>query len=292
MFRGMIPALATPFQGDTKQVDYKAFEKLLTHVIDGGADGVVVAGTTGEKPTLSEEEVETLTRLAFRQTHGKIPLIVGSGTNATQKSIEATKRARDAGADGALALVPYGNKPTPFGVIKHFEALQEAKLPIILYHHPGRTGITLDLETLSTIINFPHVVAIKDCSKNLQDLSILSKKTVVLTGDDESILEVVKIGGKGVISIIGNLIPREWKRVVSLALSGNFTEGEKELQELLPLLRAINLEVNPQGIKCALSLVGLCEDLLRLPMTQVSRSTKGEIQEVLKRIKVESLAFL
>lgn len=278
MFTGMIPALATPFRGDNQEVDIKAFEKLVCHVIEGGADGVVVAGTTGEMPTLSEEEIDSLTSAAFRHTEGKVSLIVGTGTNATKKSVEATKRAKDLGADGALVIVPYGNKPTFQGVVKHFEAFSEADLPVILYHHPGRTGITLDLLTLSTIVEFPHVVAIKDCSKNLKDLSILAKKTVILSGDDESLLETLKVGGRGIISVIGNLLPKEWKEIVTLGLMGNFIEGKKRFQEILPLIQAINLEVNPQGIKCALALYGLCENSLRLPMIPASHETEEEIK--------------
>jgi 4-hydroxy-tetrahydrodipicolinate synthase len=293
MWQGMIPALITPFLEGGEKIDERSFEALLLSVLDGGAAGVVVGGTTGESPTLTEGELDLLTTMALRVLGKKIPVIVGTGTNATQKTVLLTKKARDLGAAAALVIVPYYNKPTSLGVIKHFEALREVKMPTILYHHPGRTGITLDLETLSTITQFDHVVGLKDCSKNfplLRDLVERNPSLSIFSGDDETVLETLAIGGRGVISVIGNLIPREWSEVVKLALQGGRKEAKKLFLKLLSLMQAVNLEVNPQGIKCALALQGMCRNILRLPMVEANNTTRDAIQEnLLATLNIASL---
>lgn len=287
MFTGSIVAMVTPFL-ESGEIDFESVRKLVaTHLLEG-TDGLVVGGTTGEGPTLEEEEFSKLLAFVIKEVNGKIPVIAGTGSNSTKKTVYLTKLAKEIGARGALVIVPYYNKPTDEGVIAHFAEVNKVMLPLIVYHHPGRCGIELDSETLIKLLKYEFVVGLKDCSKNKSALRHVLEKVpdaIILSGDDESSIEMIQRGAKGVISVMGNLLPSYWKNIIDNALLGNFLEAEKQYAVIKALVWAISLEVNPQGIKYALFEEGLCKNVLRLPLIPVRKETEEEIYESLKEVR-------
>lgn len=287
MFTGSIVAMVTPFL-ESGEVDFESVRKLVKMHLAEETDGLVIGGTTGEGPTLEEEEFCSLLEFVLKEVGGKFPVIAGTGSNSTRKTACLTKRAKQIGASGALVIVPYYNKPTDRGVLAHFEEINKIGLPLIVYHHPGRCGIELDAKTIIKLLRYDFVVGIKDCSKNYSALRQVLESiphAVVLSGDDEKAIEMVQRGAKGAISVIGNLMPRYWKSIIETAIKGNFSESEKMYAQIKSLVWAISLEVNPQGIKFALSQEGLCKNNLRLPLVCVTKDTEEEIYESLKEVR-------
>lgn len=279
MFTGSITALVTPFLKEGG-IDFLSLKKLIEKQILEEVDGLVVAGTTGEGPTLSKEEFCELLTFVLKEVGGKCPVIAGTGTNCTSKSVEMTRVAKEIGADGAILIVPYYNKPTDRGVLAHFREIGKVGLPYIAYHHPGRCGIELDVESLVELTKYDYLVGIKDCSNHhalIREVLEKAPEAVFLTGNDEGVIGQIRRGMKGSISVIGNLFPGYWKAIVDLALKGQFSEAEALYVKIQPLLWALSLEVNPQPIKCALQL-----DVLRLPLLSVEEDTKEEIYEAIK----------
>ena len=283
-FTGLYVALATPFT-PAGEVDAPAFRRLVRHVLDGGADGVVVLGSTGEAATILDGERDTLVALCLEAAAGA-PVIVGTGSNATRQAAEWTRRAQAAGAQGALVVTPYYNKPTPGGLVSHYEAVAEAApgLPLIVYNVPGRTGLNVTPATMSRLWENPQVVAVKESSANLAQIAEVIRTMpagkVLLSGDDNLALPSIAVGAAGLVSVLGNLAPRPTSDMVHLALAGRGREALALHQSLLPLMDALFLESNPIPLKAALEHIGVCGSTLRLPLTSASAATRARLAEL------------
>ena len=284
--RGTFVALVTPFRdGD---VDAGALRALVDRVIDGRVDGLMPCGTTGEGATLRPEEFDLVVRTVIQQARGRVPVLPGTGTNDTASSVERAKRARELGADGALVVVPYYNKPTQEGLYRHFRAVAEgAGLPIVLYDVPSRTGTTLAVETVARLASLNAVVAVKAACGDLLRVSSLVRacgaRATVLSGDDVLTLPVIAVGGQGVVSVTANLAPEPVSALVRAALANEMDEARAIHHRLHPLHAALFLESNPIPIKAALALCGHIREELRLPLCPL-----GEVyREPLRRVLAE-----
>lgn len=287
MFFGSIPALITPFRDEGECVDFDCFARLVQEQIDAGSDAIVIGGTTGEFPTLEGYELEKLVAIGVEKCRGKIPVIVGTGSNATKKSVRLTQLTKELGADGCLVTVPYYNKPTRDGITKHFKEVARVGLPVIVYHHPGRTGITLSVDHILELCEISGVVAIKDSSGNVELVERLLEERgdlSILCGDDELLLDYLKAGAVGIISVMANLLPSYWKRMVKLIWDDQEEDAEELFENFRDIVWATNLEVNPQGIKCAMSLEKGVENSLRAPLIPVTDKTEQEIKTALESL--------
>lgn len=286
MFRGTFTALVTPFRNG--EVDVEALEGLVEFQISQGVDGLVPCGTTGESPTLSEEEDRLVVETVVRVANGRVPVIAGTGSNSTDMAIRYTKMAEEAGADGSLQVTPYYNKPTQEGLYRHFAAIAEStSLPLILYNIPSRTGVALSAETTARLAEIPNVVGTKEATHSM-DLAadirrMCGEEFVILSGDDSLTLPIIALGGDGVISVASNVAPAAVSRMVRTLLSGDFARGREMHYELLPLFRALFIETNPIPVKTAASLLGLCSDEMRLPLSPMEGENLRRLQEVLDR---------
>ena len=282
---GLAVALATPFTA-TGEVDLPAFRKLVRHVVAGGVDTLVPLGSTGEAATLLDAERDAIISACLEESSGR-PVVVGTGHNATRQAAALTKRAQGLGAQGALVVVPYYNKPTPDGLVAHYEAVAEAApgLPLIAYNVPGRTGLNLAPATLMRLWQNPQVVAVKESSGNLAQIAEIVRTLPdgkgLLSGDDNLALAALAVGATGLISVLGNVLPRETSAMVAAALQGRREEALRLHQQLLPLMDALFLESNPIPLKTALKLLGLCGDGLRLPLVPASVATRTRMAEAL-----------
>jgi 4-hydroxy-tetrahydrodipicolinate synthase len=285
MFKGSIVALATPFT-QQNEVDYRTLHALIEWHIDSSTDAIVLCGCTGEASTLSDGEQVKIFKEAVLAAKGRIPLIAGTGSNNTQHAMQMTEEARKAGVDGALVILPYYNRPTSEGCFQHFQELSKVGLPLILYHHPGRTGIKLPVKALARILKLPNLVAVKDVTADLDYMIELMQEIdiPVLSGDDTLALPMMASGAVGVISIVANLIPREWKILTTLLLSDQLDEGREFFRRYYPLAKAMVLEINPQCIKYALSAIGKCSSKIRLPLIEPQETTKQQILSELVKI--------
>ena len=268
MFCGSIPALITPFN-EKEQIDYPCLEKLLLLHLRSETSAIAIAGTTGEGPTLEDGEVQTLIPFCKNILKKKIPLLVGTGSNSTKKTITKTENALRLGADGALVIVPYYNKPTDAGCLEHFKRVASVGLPIVAYHHPGRTGKTMSVSSLVDLLAIPGIVSLKEASGDLGTTKgILQKnpKGKILSGDDPLAIEQIKIGACGSISILANLFPKEWSQLIQTALKGDFQDALEKYRTLSKPLEKILCDGNPVGIKKAMHHHGLCKNIVRLPL--------------------------
>lgn len=284
MFKGSIVALVTPFnaQGD---VDFKLLADLVEWHIESSTDAISLCGTTGESPTLSHEETLEIFRVAVSVSNGRIPIIAGTGSNDTAKAVQLTLEAKNIGVDAALVVVPYYNRPLAEGCYQHFQALSEVGLPMILYHHPARTGIKLSVKALMRILELPNIVAVKDATADLDyALELMHQtKTPILSGDDSLLLPHMAAGAVGVVSIVANIIPRQWKILTTLMLSDEVGEGRDYFRRYYPLVKSMVLETNPQCVKYALSLMDKCLPKLRLPLTLPQDAVKQQIESEMEK---------
>lgn len=280
--KGLITAIVTPFKRGA--VDLRSFERLLSLQLDSEVDGVVINGTTGESPTLHFNEVKELFDTARAILSDKLPVIVGTGSNSTQDSIEMTKVAEQWGADAALVVVPYYNKPPQRGLIAHFESIANAaKIPIVLYNVPSRTVASLSLEAIVELARHPNIVALKEASGDLGFLERLKDRVPenfsLLSGDDGSAIEFCKKGGHGVISVLSNFMPREFREMILRAKDSGFDSIER-FSRLKKLNDLLYVEANPIAVKAALYLMGLIESQeLRLPLVQLKDEYILELKE-------------
>ena len=282
MKRNFIVALITPFTGSGK-IDRQALTSLIDWHVESETEGVVLAGSTGEGTALSVEEKEELYRLAVERAKGKLFLIANVGTNLTASTVEGAKRAKDLGVDGALAIIPYYNRPTFEGCFRHFEALDRCSLPFILYHHPMRTGTSLNAEQLAKLASFPYLIGIKEASGDLNlaaRLRCLTEK-LLFSGDDLLALSHLATGFDGSISILGNVFPDLWASFIEMMQDGALEKARALFFKLFAFSRSLVLETNPQGVKYALSLRGGCEPLYRLPLMEPQEETKKAISKEL-----------
>ncbi len=277
---GTYTAIATPFSADGKSVDRAALDALLDHQIKGGVAGIVPCGTTGESPTLSHAEQREVISAAIAKAKGKMQVIAGTGSYSTDEAIAKSREAEEAGADGVMVVVPYYNKPTQEGLVRHFVAIAKSvRCPIVIYNIPGRTGVDLSVDAMARILDAaPNVVATKEATGNVlraEQLAVrFGDRLTVLSGDDSLTLPMIAVGAKGVISVASNVVPAEVSRATSLALSGDLGAARAAHLRLLPLFEALFVEANPGPIKAALAHRGIGRDVLRLPMAPIGEASK------------------
>lgn len=286
MFEGTMVALITPFKDG--KVDVERLRALTARMIEAGVDTLVPAGTTGESATLSHEEHILVVRHVIEEAKGRVKVLAGTGSNATHEAIALTKAAKEAGADGALLISPYYNKPTQEGLYAHFAAIaKEVAIPIVLYNIPGRTAVRIETATLSRLSRIPNIVGVKDSTGSLEfvmdTLNACEEGFEVYSGEDALNVPILAVGGKGVVSVLGNLMPKELVRMVSLARSGDIQEAAVLQRKLLPLIHALFLETNPIPIKAALALLGNVQEEYRLPLVPMSEPHKQHLIQAMQK---------
>ena len=282
-FNGAFTALVTPF-ADGK-VDHDKLRETVDWQIEQGINGLVPCGTTGESATLTHDEHTDVLRTVLKQVNGRVPVIAGTGSNSTAEAIALTKAAQNMGADAALVITPYYNKPSQEGLFRHFEALAGAvQLPLVLYNVPSRTSVNMEAATVARLAEFANVVAVKEASGDLYQIAkiINTSKLAVLSGEDAQTVEMMELGATGVISVTANVAPADVARMVALKKNGNDDEAASLDKKLRPLHDAMFVETNPQPVKTALKLLGRGNGEMRLPMWGVSDESAAAIEKALK----------
>jgi len=286
MFKGAITALVTPFKNGN--LDVNALKKLIEFQVEKGINGIVPCGTTGEAPTLSYEEHKKVIELTVKYVKKHVPVIAGTGANSTEEAIELTEFAKKAGADGALLVCPYYNKPSQEGLYRHFKKIAETvDIPIILYNIPGRTGINMLPETVVRLSKIPNIVGIKEASGSLEQVTEIIKNTdkdfVVLSGDDTLTLPMLSLGGKGVISVASNIIPDRITKMVTLYLNKKVEEARKIHYEYYDFMKAMFIETNPVPVKTAMGMMKMIDPEVRLPLCEMTEANLNKLKAVLQR---------
>jgi 4-hydroxy-tetrahydrodipicolinate synthase len=290
MFKGTYTALITPFKKDLS-IDEGALRRIVNFQIENGISGLVPVGTTGESPTTTAEEDKRIYRIVIEEAAGRVPVICGSGSNSTAEAVTYTRNAKEVGADAALIVCPYYNKPTPNGLVQHFRKIaDEGGLPIIVYNIKGRTGLNIDTDTLMEIAQHPNVVGVKEASGDLNQMKEVIERCSdgfsVLSGDDSLALDLVKMGGQGVISVASQVMPRQVSVYIAHALAGDVERAEKEKEELDELFDSMFIETNPIPVKTALALMGICRERFRLPLCEMEEQNKHKLIATLKRYQL------
>lgn len=285
MFSGAMTALVTPFSEG--QVDYETLTELVEFQLENGIDGLVPVGTTGESPTLTYEEHKRVIECVVETAAGKVPVIAGTGSNSTAEAIELTAYAKKIGVDASLQVAPYYNKPTQEGFYEHFKAIaEEVDLPLVLYNIPGRCGGSgMSPETIAKLAELENVVAIKEATGSLDQASEIAMRCdlPILSGDDSLTLPLASVGGKGVISVVANIVPADVIAMTDLILEGDLVSARKWHRKLFALSKnMLTLATNPIPIKAAMAMLNMCSDELRLPMTQLNAKQEAVIQKSLK----------
>jgi 4-hydroxy-tetrahydrodipicolinate synthase len=281
-------ALVTPFTS-TGRLDEAAARRLTQRQIDEGIHFLVPCGTTGESPTLTREEHVRVVELAVEEAHGRVPVLAGAGGYNTHEVIELAREVEQAGAQGILSVTPYYNKPTQDGLLRHYETIAASTpLPIIVYNVPGRTGCNVEPRTLARLAEIPNIVGVKEASGNMAQISdvcrLVPDDFIVLSGDDALTLPVMAVGGRGVISVVSNLSPRNVSRMVEAAEAGDFPTARAMNKRLLGPTFTMFLEANPIPVKAAMAMLGLLEESYRLPMVPPSSATRTKIAEALAQL--------
>lgn len=288
MFRGSIVAVVTPFTSEG-EVDYSSFKHLIDwHAVEG-TDAIVCCGTTGETPTLTLEEQYNIFKIAIDVSHKRVPIIAGTGTYDTRKTVEATAHAKALGADGCLVVVPYYSRPTPEGCIAHYTEVSKVGLPMIVYHHPVRTGIRLSAQVLAAIARLPSVAAIKEASGGLELIQEIRQivDIPIFSGDDTLTYAMLELGAAGGISIVANVIPGAWREMIQSYHQGHHARAKELDAYYAALCQSLVLETNPQCVKYALSLLGKCEPYMRLPLLQPREANKLAILQALTNVALK-----
>ena len=292
MFKGSNVALVTPFKNN--KLDENTYIKLIHFHMKNGTNGLVPAGTTGESPTLSHDEHEKVIELCVKESNGKLPVFAGTGSNSTEEAISLTLHAEKIGADGALIVTPYYNKPTQEGLYQHYKAINDkCGIPILIYNIPGRSVIDMSVDTMARLYELKNIIGVKDATGDLnrvdQTLKKLGKDFLQLTGNDDNALEFNKRGGEGAISVTANIAPKLCSTFQKLSKSINdneYKEAEKLNKILQPLHHSMFVESNPSPVKYAAKLLGLCDDSVRLPLVKVTEETKKIVSNALKSAKL------
>ena len=280
LFKGLLPALVTPFRDGA--VDEEAFIRLVERQIAGGVHGLVPVGTTGETATLSHDEHRRVVELCVKTAHGRVPVIAGAGSNATDEAIELVRHAKAIGADAALVVAPYYVRPNQEGLYQHFRAINDAvQLPVVVYNVPGRTGVDIANETLARLAKLPNIVGIKDATGDLARASMqrlmCGDDWVMLTGDDPTGLGYLAHGGHGCISVTSNVAPEQTSAFYNAAMSGDWAGALQYQDRLIRLHRALFSDASPAPTKFALAHLGLCTDEVRLPLVVASEASRAEV---------------
>jgi 4-hydroxy-tetrahydrodipicolinate synthase len=284
-FQGSLVAMVTPFHDG--RVDEGKLRELVEFHISHGTDGLVPCGTTGEDPTLSHEEHERVIEIVIEQARGRIPVIAGTGSNSTAATIDKTRHAARAGAAGALVVTPYYNKPTQQGLYEHYRAIAEATpdLPLIIYNIQGRTAVNMETETLARLAKIPNIVGVKEASGSLDQMTAVilacGPEFTVLSGDDNLTLPLMAVGGRGVISVVGNFLAREVADVTHAALEGDWKRARDLHLKLYPVCKAMFIETNPIPVKEAMAMLGMIRAEWRLPMCPMSPANREKLRQAL-----------
>lgn len=287
IFEGAGVALVTPFFEDGT-VNYKKLEEIIEEQIAGGTDSIIICGTTGESSTMTHEEHMDVIRYCCKVVNKRIPVVAGTGSNCTREAIDMSKAAEDAGADGLLLVTPYYNKATQKGLIEHFTAIANAvKIPIILYHIPGRTGVTMTPETMAALFhNVGNIVGVKEASGNLSAIAKLINltggKMDVYSGNDDQIVPLLSLGGKGVISVLSNVAPAQTHEICASYFAGDVKKSCQMQIDAIPLIEALFCEVNPIPVKAAMNLMGKEVGPLRLPLTEMEPAHQETLKKAMK----------
>ena len=292
MFKGSNVALITPFKDNI--LDEESYIKLIHFHIDNGTNGLVPAGTTGESPTLSHDEHQRVIDLCIKESSGKIPVIAGTGSNSTEEAISLTTHAEKAGADGALIVTPYYNKPTQEGLYQHYKAINDkSSIPIIIYNIPGRSVIDMSVDTMARLYELKNIVGVKDATGDLdrvdQTLEKMGKDFIQLTGNDDNAFEFNKRGGVGTISVTANIAPKlcsDFQKFSKSDTDNEMKEAERLDKILQPVHHSMFVESNPSPVKYAAKLLGLCDDNVRLPLVKVTDTTKEIVKKALQSAKL------
>jgi 4-hydroxy-tetrahydrodipicolinate synthase len=289
---GTFTALITPLKDDGA-VDYDGWRRLIEFQLEEGIAGLVPLGTTGETPTLEDDEEERLIRIAVERAGGKVPLVIGAGSNSTKSMLFYAKRAKDLGADAVLIATPYYNKPNDSGLLKHFEAAASVDIPIVIYNIPGRTGRNIPTALMKELMTLPQVIGVKEASGDINQIGEVIDAAAkirpgfqVTSGDDGLVLPVMALGGTGVISVVSNLIPKRMTDFTGALCRGDYAEGRRLHYELLPLFRAAFVETNPVPIKAAMNMAHLPAGPVRPPLGPLSATSEKLLRETLIGLRI------
>lgn len=285
VFQGSLVALVTPFRDG--KVDEPTLKQLVEFQIAGGTDAIVPCGTTGESPTLDHEEHRHVIDVVIQAVNKRIPVVAGTGSNSTAEAISLTKHAKAAGADAALIVLPYYNKPTQKGLIDHCRAIADAAgLPLILYNIPGRTGVNMLPETVAQLADHPNIVGMKEATGNLEqmthDIVLCGDKLSFLSGDDTLTLPLMSVGGRGIISVVANIVPKDVADMTHAFLSGDWKRARELHLKLFPLCQAMFLETNPIPVKTALAMMGKIREEFRLPLCSMVDANRKKLEAALR----------
>jgi 4-hydroxy-tetrahydrodipicolinate synthase len=285
MFSGSMVALVTPFKDG--KVDWESLERLIEFHLQNGTHGIVPCGTTGESATLSHQEHDQVIRAVIKIVNRRIPVIAGTGSNSTDEAVRLTREAEKSGADGALMISPYYNRPTQEGIYQHYRKVASAVgIPIIVYNIPGRTGSKIEPETLARMAEVDNIAGVKEATGSVDQaidvIRLCGDRLAVYSGEDSLIFSLMALGGKGVISTVANIAPRETVELTTACLLGNWEKGRELQLQLIPLIRALFIETNPIPVKTALSLMGKCSGDLRLPLTPMAEGNLKKLSQTMR----------
>lgn len=286
MFQGSFPALVTPFK-DNFEIDFEAYGRLVDFQLENGTDGIVPCGCSGEAATLSHDEQKALIRFVVERVAGRVPVVAGTGSNNTAEAVGLTKYAKEVGADGALLITPYYNKPTPAGQIAHYTTVAEqTQIPIMLYNVPGRTGTKILPETIAALSKVPYIVSVKEACGSVEQVSqILHQCDInVMSGDDSLTLPMMAVGAKGVVSVAANIVPRLISDLCKAGNAGDFPRAKELHYKTLSLGTALFLETNPMPVKAALAKMGMIKNILRLPLVSMTEESAARMDPALKEL--------
>lgn len=287
---GTFTAMVTPFSSGT--INESKLREMVEFQIENGISGLVPCGTTGESPTLSHEEHHKIINIVIEAVNGRIPVIAGTGSNNTTEAISLTEHAIKSGADAALLITPYYNRPSQCGLIQHYKAVAKScNLPLIIYNCPGRTSVNTTADTIVELSSVPNIIGIKEASGNMEQICDIIVRTpddfTVLSGDDSMTVPMVSIGGKGVISVISNIAPKKMVEMTRSALDGDFDSARKIHAELFPLMRSLmKVETNPSPVKTAMNILGMDMGPLRLPLSEPGEEGKAVLEKLMKNISL------
>jgi len=285
MFNGSMVALVTPFKNG--QVDWPSLEKLIEFHLQSGTNGIVPCGTTGESATLSHQEHDDVVKAVIKAVHKRVPVIAGTGSNSTDEAVRLTREAEKSGADGALMISPYYNRPTQEGIYQHYKKVAgEVGIPIIVYNIPGRTGSKIEPETLARLAEIKNIAGVKEATGSVDQaidvIRLCGDRLAVYSGEDSLIFSLMALGGKGVISTVANVAPKETAELTTACLMGNWEKGRELQLQLIPLVRSLFIETNPIPVKTALSLMGKCHGDLRLPLTPMAENNQSKLKQAMR----------
>jgi 4-hydroxy-tetrahydrodipicolinate synthase len=284
MFTGSMVALVTPFKNG--EVDWPSLEALVEFHLQNGTHGIVPCGTTGESATLSHQEHDEVIRAVIKRVNKRVPVIAGTGSNSTDEAVRLTREAEKSGADGALMISPYYNRPTQEGIYQHYKKVaSEVGIPIIIYNIPGRTGSKIEPETLARLAEISNVAGVKEATGSVDQaidvIRLCGDRLAVYSGEDSLIYSLMALGGKGVISTVANVAPKQTAQLTEACLKGDWEKGRAIQFKLIPLIRALFIETNPIPVKTALALMGKCSGHLRLPMTPMAEGNVKKLRQAM-----------